>query len=335
VIADAVSQLPTQQPARFRRGPHLVAVFAAIVTLPLLYVGGSVTTYRVGLAVPDWPKTFGTNMFLYDFYNAPFGVRLEHTHRLYGAAVGLACIFLAVWFALFERRRWMKVLGFVTLATVTTQGILGGTRVTEVSTLLAAIHGAMGQACFALMVALCVFTSRKWLEGARPVPDSHHLRRRVAVLLGLVVAQLCFGSWLRHYGTWTAVVVHSTLALAIWGHALVLWIRVDRQRDVLRALVPSARALLLVSSVQMLLGAGAFLYLLPFDGIPRSVSFYQAVVRTGHQTNGALVFAALMVLTLRSFGLLRAPAGQGEPSRAAASAGIDPEPRVLQLKGAV
>ena len=57
-------------------------------TLPLLYVGGSVTTYRVGLAVPDWPQTFGINMFLYDFWNAPFGVRIEHTHRLYGAAVG-------------------------------------------------------------------------------------------------------------------------------------------------------------------------------------------------------------------------------------------------------
>ena len=67
-----------------------MAVFAAVFTLPLLFVGGSVTTYRVGLAVPDWPSTFGINMFLYDFWNAPFGVRIEHTHRLYGAAVGMA-----------------------------------------------------------------------------------------------------------------------------------------------------------------------------------------------------------------------------------------------------
>ena len=70
---------------------------AAVFTLPLLFVGGSVTTYRVGMAVPDWPTTFGINMFLYDFWNAPFGVRVEHTHRLYGAAVGLATIVLAVW----------------------------------------------------------------------------------------------------------------------------------------------------------------------------------------------------------------------------------------------
>ena len=56
------------------------------------------TTYRVGLAVPDWPTTFGDNMFLYDFWNAPFGVRIEHAHRLYGAAVGLATVLLAGWF---------------------------------------------------------------------------------------------------------------------------------------------------------------------------------------------------------------------------------------------
>ena len=70
------------------------------------------TTYRVGLAVPDWPTTFGINMFLYNFWNAPFGVRVEHTHRLYGAAVGLATIVLAGWLSCFERRRWMKALGF-------------------------------------------------------------------------------------------------------------------------------------------------------------------------------------------------------------------------------
>ncbi len=59
-------------------------------TWPLIFVGGSVTTYRVGMAVPDWPTTFGMNMFLYDFWNAAWGVFVEHSHRLYGAAVGLA-----------------------------------------------------------------------------------------------------------------------------------------------------------------------------------------------------------------------------------------------------
>jgi len=107
-----------------------MALLAAVFTLPLLFVGGSVTTYRVGMAVPDWPTTFGINMFLYDFWNAPFGVRVEHAHRLYGAAVGLATVGLMVWFFCFEPRRWIKALGVVALVAVIGQGILGGTRVT-------------------------------------------------------------------------------------------------------------------------------------------------------------------------------------------------------------
>ncbi len=75
--------------APYRRVAHWMALGAAVFTLPLLYVGGSVTTYRVGLAVPDWPETFGINMFLFNMWEHPFGVRVEHSHRLYGAAVGL------------------------------------------------------------------------------------------------------------------------------------------------------------------------------------------------------------------------------------------------------
>src|SRR5689334_24674800 len=113
----------------YRRGPHAAAVCAAVFTWPLLFVGGLVTTYRVGMAVSDWPTTFGINMFLYRFWEAAWGVRVEHTHRLFGAAVGVACIVLAVWFTLAERRGWMKALGWFTLLAVIGRGVLGGYRV--------------------------------------------------------------------------------------------------------------------------------------------------------------------------------------------------------------
>src|SRR5436305_2792214 len=93
------------------RGPHRVAVFAAAVTWPLLISGGQVTTYRVGMAVPDWPTTFGINMFLYRFWDASWGIFIEHRHRLFGSALGLATIVLAAWFALAERRRGMTAMG--------------------------------------------------------------------------------------------------------------------------------------------------------------------------------------------------------------------------------
>ena len=131
------------------------------------------------MAVPDWPTTFGINMFLYDFWNAPFGVQVEHAHRLYGAAVGLATIGLMVWLLASSVAAWMKVLGVFALVAVIVQGVLGGTRVTQVSTFLAAVHGCTGQAFFGLMVALCVLTGRDWHEPPRagtghpPVSSRH------------------------------------------------------------------------------------------------------------------------------------------------------------------
>ncbi len=280
---------------------HAVAVFAAVFTLPLLYVGGSVTTYRVGLAVPDWPTTFDENMFLYNFWEAPFGVRLEHAHRLYGAAVGLATIVLTGSFLAFERRRWLKGLGVFALAAVILQGVLGGIRVTHHSTVLAAVHGATGQAFFGLMVVLCVLTGRDWNRGAEPAVDPDHLRRRSAVVLGLVYMQIGLGGWLRHFGSPTALWAHAIFAVAVWLHAVVLTYRIERRRTELAPLLVSSRVLGLTLTVQILLGLAALAFVLPMGGNLRPVTSYQAVVRTAHQTNAALVFAAAIVLTLRAY----------------------------------
>src|SRR5438874_12260522 len=106
---------PRQETSAYRRGPHWFALLATAFTWPLIFVGGLVTTYRVGMAVPDWPTTFGMNMFLYRFWEAAWGVFIEHGHRLYGAAVGLATIVLMVWFLVAERRRSLKALGVLAL----------------------------------------------------------------------------------------------------------------------------------------------------------------------------------------------------------------------------
>lgn len=67
-----------------------------LTTLLLLAVGGLVTTYRVGMAVQDWPSTFGSTMFAYplDEMLQSFGVTLEHSHRLLGSIVGLLSLAL-------------------------------------------------------------------------------------------------------------------------------------------------------------------------------------------------------------------------------------------------
>lgn len=296
----------------FRRAPYWAALVGAAFTWPLLFVGGLVTTYRVGMAVPDWPTTFGINMFLYDFLNSPWGVYLEHSHRLYGAAVGLACIFLAGWFLAFERRRWMKVLGVVALLAVIGQGVLGGVRVNWNSQQLAAVHGVTGQMFFGLMVALCVFTGRRWAEGGSRADDPGRYRRRSVVMLTLILAQIVLGAILRHFGAW--LIPHIAVSLAVWGHAAALAWRIERRKSAVPTLVPAARAMAALVTLQFALGVLALVALWPIDGTPRTVTSLQAVVRTAHQANGALLLASGVVLALRAFRAFR-PVGLGVDGR--------------------
>ncbi len=314
--------------AGYRPGIHAVAVFAAALTLPLLYAGGSVTTYRVGLAVPDWPTTFQENMLTYDFWNAPFGVRVEHVHRLYGAAVGLATIVLAAGMLAFEPRRWLKGLGVLTLAAVVGQGVLGGLRVTQVSTLLAAVHGCTGQAFFGLLVALCVLTGRDWNMTTEHAADRGQWRARTALALGLVYAQILVGGWLRHFATPSALWLHSALAGGVWVYTAWLTWSIHARRADLPRLVGPARLLAVAVDAQVILGISALVLLWPLDGTARPVPFLQGVIRTGHQTNAAILFAASIVLTLRSFRHLAGAAHSAESRPGERPVGR-PEPAAL------
>jgi cytochrome c oxidase assembly protein subunit 15 len=77
--------------------PHRWAVALACATFPLLWVGGLVTTTDSGMAVPDWPNTYGYNLFLYpwkSWITGPWALFLEHSHRLIGATVGMITISL-------------------------------------------------------------------------------------------------------------------------------------------------------------------------------------------------------------------------------------------------
>jgi cytochrome c oxidase assembly protein subunit 15 len=307
---------PDVSPA-YRPGPHRVAVFAAVFTWPLVFVGGLVTTYRVGMAVPDWPTTFGMNMFLFRFWEAAWGVFIEHGHRLYGAAVGIATIVLCTWFLAAERRKSLKILGVVALLAVIGQGVLGGYRVRLNSTLLAAIHGCTAQAFFALVTALCVLTGR---DGSGEIPhqaDSGGLRRLSLLTLVLVASQIVAGAWLRHFGPPASLVLHAILAAAVLVSAVRTAGAVEARKHELPVLVPSARTLGFLALFQVGLGVLAWWLLRPFDGTPRFVTTAHGLVRTGHQANGALLLAAAVVLTLRSYRHL-APAVQSrrEPAPA-------------------
>jgi cytochrome c oxidase assembly protein subunit 15 len=162
---------------------HWYAVVAAASVSLLICSGGLVTSHEAGMAVPDWPNTFGYNMFLFPISRWMGGVFFEHTHRLIASTVGLLTVILCIALFVIESRRWVKTLGLIAVAAVIVQGILGGLRVTENNAVLGLFHGCLAQSFFALMATIALVTSRFWesLEQAGTVENkanNHTATRR-------------------------------------------------------------------------------------------------------------------------------------------------------------
>ena len=141
---------------------HWYAVVAAASVSLLICSGGLVTSHEAGMAVPDWPNTFGYNMFLFPISRWVGGVFFEHTHRLIASTVGLLTVILCIALFVIESRRWVKTLGLIAVGAVIVQAILGGLRVTENNAVLGLFHGCLAQSFFALMATIALVTSPFW-----------------------------------------------------------------------------------------------------------------------------------------------------------------------------
>ena len=147
---------------RSRKWLNRFAWITCIATLLLICSGGMVTSKNVGLAVPDWPTTFGYNMFLFPISKWVGGILFEHTHRLMGSLVGFLTIILAVWLWLREDRRWVRSLGVIAVVGVILQGILGGLRVTMMKDQIGIFHACVAQAFLGLLVFIALVTTKFW-----------------------------------------------------------------------------------------------------------------------------------------------------------------------------
>src|ERR1051325_4141021 len=124
------------------------AWLTAVMTFLLLGLGGLVTSHEAGLAVPDWPTSYGYNMFLFPVHFWRANILYEHTHRLLASFVGLLTTILAVWLWLREPRRWLRWLGVTASLAVVLQGVLGGLRVTMLKDQIGIFHAALAQSFF-------------------------------------------------------------------------------------------------------------------------------------------------------------------------------------------
>lgn len=280
---------------------HRIARLTVGATFLLIVIGGIVTSTDSGLAVPDWPTTFGRNMFLYPLSEMVGGILYEHSHRLMGSLVGILTIGLFVLILAKDSRKWLKWLGLAALVAVIVQGVLGGLRVTQINRNFAIVHACLAQAFFALLCGIAWFTSRDWRQDIRTTTGetARKLRRLSLITTGLIYVQLIFGAILRHTGS--RLDAHLLFAFLVALHVFLLARRllaVDSESDGIGQSIPLLLLGLLV--VQLMLGTGAFFAKLTAFGETFATAL-TVTITTAHVAVGALMLVSSFVLTLKVY----------------------------------
>lgn len=348
----AVSSSPLSNEPPPARIVHRLAVLAVCLVWPLIWVGGLVTTYDAGMAVPDWPNTYGYNLFLYPYKTwllGPFDLFIEHGHRLLGAVVGFVAIALAIAAYIKEQRRWVFGFALIVLAAVIFQGGLGGVRVVRMSRTLAMVHGCFGPAFFASCIALAVVTSRFWSQSEARISslkqsrDFTPLPKSIVLLglslVGLSYTQLVLGAQLRHVqpsmrpDSFAMIVVfHVVTAFVLWAVTAVSWwqMRARKSRCGDLTLYRPTGWLIGLVALQIALGVGTWVanygWPLFLQGLPgatgfliRAKGFWDSIVVTAHVATGSLILAVSTMIWVRSLRLryLSTSAGKHPSDRAA------------------
>jgi cytochrome c oxidase assembly protein subunit 15 len=286
-----------------------------LATFLLVVAGGLVTSNEAGLAVVDWPNTFGSNMFLFPLSRMTGGIYYEHAHRLFGALVGLTTIGLAIRLWRFDDRGWVRRLATVAVGVVVVQGVLGGLRVTGGFTLstseadmapsiaLAVAHGVLGQVFLSLVAALVVVTATAWIEApaAEPRVSAAGDRTLHAWLIGILLLQLVFGAVQRHLAQ--GLIIHISIAAVVVLIAVVAGARAWGLYHGVRPVQQLGRLIMAVVAVQVTLGIAA-LAVTQGRAVVGHPSTLEVTIATAHQVTGAFLLAlsvALMLWTRRLF----------------------------------
>jgi heme a synthase len=297
----------------------MLPLFAALVaasTAVLIFAGGLVTSTGSGLSVPDWPNTYGWLMWTFPLSKMVGGIFYEHLHRLIASTVGFLIVIMAIWLYRAEPRPWVRRLGYLALAAVITQGILGGITVLwYLPDAISIAHASLAQIVFCLTTTIALVTSRGWREGYQPPTTNHQpadttLRRVAIVTTVAIYIQIVIGATMRHTGAGLAIPdfplafghlipTHWDAKIAIHfshraGAAVVTLLIAATSGHVLyhhrrsRELARPAILLLMLVALQVTLGALTVL------------SQKQFIINSLHVVNGALVLVTSLVLTLRA-----------------------------------
>ena len=290
---------------------HRFSQFVVGCTVLLVLAGSLVTSTGSGLAVPDWPTSYGWNMFTFPPSKWVGGIFYEHGHRLIASSVGFLTIILAAWLWLADPRRWMKRLGVAALAAVIAQGVLGGLTVLFfLPDAISTAHAGLAEIFFCMTVAIALFTSRGWTEAAGAA-DDRALRVVATATTALVYTQIIVGAVMRHSGAGLAIpdfpLMFGGLVPDRWSNAIAIHFahRVGALIVAAAVLATSAHVWYHHRGRRELTGpAGMIIGLVLVQitlGALTVLSRRNVAINSAHVVCGALVLATSLVITLRSW----------------------------------
>ena len=289
VIPALNSEDPCSEPTVLR-GPHIFACFAASCVFCLIIAGSLVTSNDAGLAVPDWPLSYGKLM-------PPMvgGILYEHGHRLVATFVGLVTIVLAAWISVREKRRWVRRLAWLNLAVVIAQGLLGGITVLYfLPPAVSMAHASLAQTFFCLTVTLAVVTGREWNAPPERSCDTGTLRVVSVGLAAAVYVQLILGAGTRHnaLGPVPHVIGAGVVAL------IAVWLALCSVRHSPKERARQSVLLVAMIGAQIVLGIATLVTKIAHTEAvqPLPDRVWSA---TAHVAVGALILAAALVFVLR------------------------------------
>jgi heme a synthase len=299
----------------------LFAMVAAATIFLLLITGGLVTGLEAGLAVPDWPNSFGHNMLLYPVSEMKGGVYYEHAHRLFGMLVGVTTFTMVLVVFREDRRTWVRALACFALFMVCVQGLMGGLRVTGTltlsqeaaqltpSTLIAIAHGIFGQIVFATMALLAALLTMQWksVVALRDFAGASSVRVLTIIAPFVLLVQLFLGASYRHlqvpphdglpayHPIWA---MHGHIGFSIIAALAVLLAAsrmsaAARETPALKLLGTCATFMITILIVQVLLGLLAYVAVLVRKDA--AIPLWELMFTSAHQATGALLFAATIM----------------------------------------
>ena len=250
-------------------------------TLFLIFVGGMVTSTGSGLAVPDWPLSYGSL-----FPPMVGGVFYEHGHRIVAALVGILTFFLTVWLSLAQEIRWVRRLGFCALGCVIAQGVVGGLTVLFfLPMVLSVYHAVLAQTFFIFTLFIAYSQSSERESMQEQAKETAPAVLKLSLLLSLLVyVQLILGALMRHTGCGLAIhLIQAVAIVVVAGQLSAACIQSCREKS----RVPTLILLDLLLMTQIVLGVLTVL-------IQKT-----AIVASLHVVTGAAVLGVSVLMLLR------------------------------------